>query len=92
MDQTIVITVVVQYPTAEPSLTPSITATPTATNTPDGSYIYATVAAPGEMTGQPVVFRYEMDAGQGAMSFLLMGILLFLVVLVIVVYRRNRRA
>jgi hypothetical protein len=58
--------------------TPLPTQTPAPTGTPVGMVVY-TVVAPGSETGQEVVFRYEMDAGQVLISALLFGIFLVII-------------
>lgn len=83
MDQTIIVTVVVVYPTAQDTLTPSVTPTPTMTLTPDSSYIYATVPVAGQSDGQMVQFHYEITAGDAAIFFTLFLLLIFVVVLVV---------
>lgn len=64
----------------EPTLTPTPTETtiPPPTAIPAGMMVY-TVVAPGSETGTEVVFRYEMNAGDAAISILLFGIFLVLI-------------
>lgn len=57
---------------------PTTTPTPEPTATPVAMVIY-TVVAPGSETGQSVIFRYEMNAGDLLISTLLFGILLMLI-------------
>lgn len=51
---------------------------PLPTGVPAGMAVY-TVVAPGSETGTEVVFRYEMNAGDAAISILLFGIFLVLI-------------
>lgn len=71
--------------TETPTETPAPTDTLSPTLTPPGMMVY-TVAAPGSNVGQDVVFRYEMTAGDVAVSVLLFGVLIIGVVQIIMGY------